>query len=699
MRLLRHLIASLSGLVIALNLPANAAEPPAADVAAATSEKVATEKIAAEKISTEKTATAEPPEKAASAEAPALATGPLTLTEALDPDGIMSARLSPDGKHIAVILFNGLGYSVVLIDSETMVAKTIITSRYVSEGMWSFNKQPRSAIWATNDLLAVDYGIEAESVNLKGDKVASIGDYVIRKADSAQPDSPMLIVYTDAKSHDLALANARTGELTRLDFPMSGKPIGWAFDKSGTLRALTLINSAFWKDAYTVTNWYRADAAANWEKLEESSTVDDYWSPMYVPEQDHTLVISARAGRDTYAVFNYDTKKRQIGEMMAGHPTQDILDVKGLDAPVFESVQTGGMVPQQVWFEPVWNRLQRSVDNALPHHVNRLSGDPAKRVLIFSYSDVDPGAWYVMDVAAMKMTRFGRAKPSIDPARMRPMEILSYKAKDGLSIPAFLTKPADTTGPAPMVVMIHGGPTERDYWEWDENAQLLAAHGYVVFQPQFRGSSGFGRKFEEAGFGQWGLAMQDDVTAGVEYLIAKGIADPKRICIYGASYGGYAALWGLVKTPNLYQCGISFAGVSDLEYMFEDSSDRNSNKISRVVMRARIGDLKLNKEAFDRVSPLKQADRIKVPVLLMHGEDDERVPISHGKKMKRALEDQHKTVEWLTFEKEGHGLHYLRNEASFFTTLFAFLDKYIGPAGAKPQPVATATTAATALDK
>lgn len=609
---------------------------------------------------------------------------PLTMDDALNPAGISSAALSPDGKQIAAIIFSGTNHGLVLIDSISLKAKMIIEGRRTMEGYWIFNKEPHAATWVTNDLIAVDYGIEAESVDLNGKKVADIGEHVIRKAYPNQPDSPLLLVYTDVEDRDLAIANARTGQLSKLRFPMSGKPIGWAFDPQGALRALTLMNSAFWKDATTVSNWYRPDAISEWEKLEEFKITDDYWVPLYVPEKDHTLAIASRAGRDTYAVFSYDTKKRQIDEMMAGHPTQDILKVDGLEGPAFDGVRTGGMIPQQVWFDPAWNRMQKAIDAALPNRINRISGDPTTRILVFSYADVDPGIWYVLDASTMTLSSIGRAKPSIDPDKMRPMETISYTAKDGMSIPAFLTKPSVVNGPAPMVVMIHGGPTVRDTWNWDENTQLLAAHGYVVFQPQFRGSSGFGRKFEEAGFGQWGLSMQDDVTAGVEYLIAKGIADPKRICIYGASYGGYAALWGLVKTPDIYRCGISFAGVSDLEYMFNDSSDSNSNKIAREVMRLRIGDAKLNKEKFDQVSPLKHAEKIVAPVLLMHGELDKRVPISHSEKMKKALEEQHKTVEWKIFEKEGHGLSYVSNQEIFFTTLLGFLDKYIGPGEPKP---------------
>ena len=190
----------------------------------------------------------------------------------------------------------------------------------------------------------------------------------------------------------------------------------------------------------------------------------------------------------------------------------------------------------------------------------------------------------------------------------------------------------------------------------------------------------------EAGYGQWGLAMQDDITAGVDAMIERGIADPKRVCIYGASYGGYAALWGLVKTPDLYRCGISFAGVADIEFMFSDWSDRNSDKVVREILRARVGDVLLSKAQFDQVSPLKHADQIKAPVLLMHGDKDERVPISHSKKMMQALDANKKTYEWHEFVDEGHGLSDGASQQVFLEKLLGFLDKYIAPEKAAMKP-------------
>jgi dipeptidyl aminopeptidase/acylaminoacyl peptidase len=229
-----------------------------------------------------------------------------------------------------------------------------------------------------------------------------------------------------------------------------------------------------------------------------------------------------------------------------------------------------------------------------------------------------------------------------------------------------------------MVVLIHGGPNVRDRWEWNEEVQVLASYGYVVFQPQFRGSSGFGRRFQEAGYLQWGLAMQDDVTDGVNELIARKIADPARICIYGASYGGYAALWGVIKTPTLYQCGVSLAGVSDLEAMLSGSILDDSTALSREIWRARIGDLSKQRAQFAEVSPLKNAARVQVPLLIAHGEQDTRVLISQSKKMVAALEAAGKSVEWMPFPNEGHGLAWAEDRERFYAALLSFLQRNIG---------------------
>jgi dienelactone hydrolase len=630
----------------------------------------------------------------------------ISLEQALDPRGFTHATLSPDGKHIAMIGFSNLVYGLFLTNVEQKSIQLLIEGKRVEEGHWAFDKNPLDVIWITNELMLVNYGPQLESITLEGKRVAEIGwsasgtVEILGKAESEQADSTTFLMSIGSDRNEIGLADAKTGKISKFKLPPGGKLIKWAFDRHGQFRAATLLNSAFWKDASSISHWYKASANAEWEKLAEFKISDDYWSPMFVPDEPNSLIVSDNSLRDTRAIFRYDIKQRALVDMLAGHPTQDIIDVSGLGNAAFRSVRTNGMISQGYWFDPVWQRVQTAVDQALPKRINVLSGNPNQRVLIYSYADVDPGTWYLLDLQTHALNEIARVRHAVDPAQMQPMQAINYPARDGLVIPAWLTQPSpanrQSTGAQPTVVLVHGGPIARDYWQWDKEVQLLVSHGYVVFQPQFRGSAGFGKKFTRAGYGQWDLTMQDDITAGVEYLIKQGTADPKRICISGASYGGYAALWGLIKTPNLYQCGISFAGVVDIEYMFHDSSDTNSDKVGREWRRVQIGDAKQDKEKFDQVSPLKHSDKIVAPVLLMHGEQDQRVPIAHAQKMKRALEQNHKVVEWLTFDDEGHGLYYLENEYRYFKKMLPFLDKYIGPGTGKASPAKPETSAASA---
>lgn len=608
---------------------------------------------------------------------------PVEIEQFIQPDGILSAKISPDGRHIAAILYDGFSRTLNLIDTSNLEYRALDWGKNGETGLWIYEKEPREVTWAGNDAIAVDYGLEAQSIDLAGKTIRSLGEEIIGPAEYGQPASSRLLVFTDAKDREVAVCDgAHPGKCSRFSTPR-GKPIKWALDKGGKLRAVSMLNSEFWNDVTTVTNWYRASDKDEWVKLAEFAITDDYWIPLYAPDTPGKLVILSRQGRDTYALFDYDVRERRQGEMLAGHPTEDIVSFEGIDQAAFNYVATGGMVPAQVWFDPAWARMQKTVDAQFPNRINLLSGDPARCVLILSYGDVDPGTWYFFDVQQRRMVKIGKVRNSVDPAKMHRMEVTSYAARDGLNIPAYLTRPEKMQGPAPMVVMIHGGPRARDTWSWDAEVQLLASRGYLVFQPQFRGSSGFGRKFEEAGFGQWGKTMQDDITDGVEYVVRQKLADPRRICIVGASYGGFAALWGLVRTPDLYKCGVSFAGVVDIGYMLSDSSDTSKSKIgrqviAREVMLSQIADKKMRSELFDPVSPLKHAAEIKVPVLLAHGKEDERVPISHSEKMKEALERNGKQVRLMKFDEEGHGLAYTKHKLEYYTALLEFLDRNIG---------------------
>lgn len=596
------------------------------------------------------------------------------------------AVLSPDGNHVAAVATTGwgTGHAVVLVDTKDFSTRQIAHTDWVREGFYQVKKDPWRVTWINAQWLAVDYGLSAVAIDLNGKKVADLGTQVIGHVGWLKPDEPLMLVYDDEKHESLSVVNVKSRERKRIRYPMSGDPVRWAFDGDGQVRALVLASSSFWDDHTTLSYWYRPLGSEQWQKIDESSLTDDHWIPLSASSRTDELTISSREGRDTWAVFSFDPINKQRGRMLAGDPNEDMFIADDVITDQLRSVLSRGMKPKLHWFDSKMADLQNEVDKALPGRTNLVTGDPDGLVLIDSSSDIDPGRWYLLNAPSMEMRLLLVSRGAIDPDKMRPMEVMSYPSKDGMMIPAYLTRPEGDGGPKPMVVMVHGGPALRDGWHWNPEVQMLATNGYVVFQPQFRGSSGFGKAFEEAGFGQWGRAMQDDVTAGVEQLIAKGIADPERICIYGASYGGYAAVWGLIKTPELYRCGITFAGVSDIEYMLTDWSDRNGNKRVRELQRFRIGDRQRDKTKFDEVSPLRHAQRIQAPLLIAHGEEDERVPPSHAKKLMKALDALHKPYEWLPLPSEGHGIYYGSNRLKFLGALMAFVDKNIGAPRSEP---------------
>jgi dipeptidyl aminopeptidase/acylaminoacyl peptidase len=339
------------------------------------------------------------------------------------------------------------------------------------------------------------------------------------------------------------------------------------------------------------------------------------------------------------------------------------------------------------WFDPAMKAAQEAVDKLLPGRVNWLDV-PARAetpfMLIDSWSDRQPHSYLLYNRETGKLRAIGQAHPAIDAARMAALEMVRIKARDGLSIPTWLTVPNDSKGKQlPMVVMVHGGPYVRGYqWSWNPEAQFLASRGYVVLQPEFRGSRGFGSRHFRAGWKQWGLAMQDDIADATRWAIAQGIADPKRICIAGASYGGYATLMGLIKDPDLYRCGVNWVGVTDIKLLYTGhwSADSDtSDMYKRYGMPALVGDLDQDADQLAATSPLVQAARINQPLLMAYGGVDKRVPVYHGRKFYDAVKATNKNVELVVYENEAHGWSLVKTRVDFWTRVEKFLQKNIGP--------------------
>jgi len=261
---------------------------------------------------------------------------------------------------------------------------------------------------------------------------------------------------------------------------------------------------------------------------------------------------------------------------------------------------------------------------------------------------------------------------------MSGMESVHYAARDGMQIPAWLTVPRDAPRKnLPLVVLVHGGPYVRgEFWHWNPEVQFLAARGYAVLEPEYRGSTGFGSALFKAGWKQWGKAMQDDVADGVKWAVDQGLVDPQRVCIAGASYGGYAVLMGLVNDPKVYRCGIDWVGVTDIDLMYTVDWSDLSSIWKEYGMPKLIGDPVADAAQLRATSPLRNVDKIHAPLLLAYGGKDERVPKVHGEKFRDALLKQPGAdLQWVLYDQEGHGWRSVDTRVDFWNRAAKFLDK------------------------
>ncbi len=326
------------------------------------------------------------------------------------------------------------------------------------------------------------------------------------------------------------------------------------------------------------------------------------------------------------------------------------------------------------FFDPELKKLQASIDKAIPNGKNYITGfsKDMQTFLVFSSSDIDSGTYYIGQRNPIKLNAVAYRYKQLDTALMSPTQRYDYKARDGLAIEAYLTVPKNSTGKKlPTIIFPHGGPIARDDDSFDYWTQYLADKGYAVLQMNFRGSSGQGLDFRNAGLKNWGMEMQNDVEDGARKLIAEGIADEKSVCILGASYGGYAALMGVVKTPDFYKCAVSFAGVSNV---FELVKDNRDNFSSYNVVDEQIGN---DNKHLKEISPVNYADKITVPVLLVHGDDDRQVPVKHSTQMRDALLKAGKNVTYLELPNEDHYLTNNENRIATFKAIDSFLDKHL----------------------
>jgi dienelactone hydrolase len=424
--------------------------------------------------------------------------------------------------------------------------------------------------------------------------------------------------------------------------------------------------------------WYADQDGKEWRKLSEYPTFSPEFAVLGFDADDTTMLVTAKVDGNRWGVFKYDFVKKRPGELLAYDKS---IDVKGglifaPDSKKLLGIRMQTEPPKTLWFDAGLMALQSKLDDAFPGMVNViLPGNTLAPMLILSYSSTQPGQYYLYNPDRKKVSPLFAIRPWIDPKRMSTQLVYDYEARDGLPIVSYLTLPSGRAAKAlPMVVLVHDGPWIRDYWGYDAQVQMLAGLGYAVLQPQFRGSSGFGDEHFKKSLKQWGLAMQDDLTDGVTSLIKQGVVDPHRICIMGAGYGGYSAMMGLVRDPDLYRCAVNLFGPTNLFSLSSSATAGDSaGSYSRDMT---LGNPKELTHQFNETSPSKQAAKIKAPVLMFYGEKDRRIPREHGEDMRDALKKFNKVYEYTELEGEEHGIADEKTRYRVFGAIQSFLMKY-----------------------
>jgi dipeptidyl aminopeptidase/acylaminoacyl peptidase len=429
---------------------------------------------------------------------------------------------------------------------------------------------------------------------------------------------------------------------------------------------------------YDSVLYYRANDKAPWELINDESVSGLQIDPLAFSADNKFAYLQSdeKTGPDSIMEFDVETKTMQRVARDDLVDPQDLIYAIGKPYPIGVMFMDGK--PRFEYFNEKSRdaQIHKSLQEGFGGEfvIGGSHTEDGKQALLSVLSDKNPGEIFLYNTDTGKATLLMSRADWIDRKRMAEVRPVIYTSRDGRKIEAFLTLPPGSDGKnLPTIIHPHGGPFgPKDEWGFSLDPQLLAAHGYAVLQPNFRGSGGYGREFLQAGFKQWGGAMQDDLTDATLWMIKEGIADKNRICMYGASYGAYASLMGVAKEPDLYRCAVGYVGVYDLN-MFWGRGDIPQSSFGKDYLSYAVG-----RDNLDAGSPQKQVSRIKVPVFLAAGGADVRTPQVHSEAMEKALRNAGKYVETLYFPTEGHGFAKKENNLEYYARLLTFLNRNIG---------------------
>jgi dipeptidyl aminopeptidase/acylaminoacyl peptidase len=450
-----------------------------------------------------------------------------------------------------------------------------------------------------------------------------------------------------------------------------GNVTDWVTDHAGCIRL------ALATDGVDTSILHRPDENTPFKTV-ITTNFKDQIVPLFFDFDNKLLFASSNINRDKAAIVRVNPATAKEESVIFQHPE---VDVSGLawsrKRKVYTEVQFITWKRERKFFDAEMESIQKDLEKQLPgYEVDLQSANKDENIFVVAaWNDRTVGTRYLYDVASKKLTKLAEIAPWLPEGDLAEMKPIIYKARDGLTIHGYITLPRGGGKNLPLIVNPHGGPWARDSWGYNSEVQFLANRGYAVLQTNFRGSTGYGRAFWEASFKQWGKKMQDDVTDGVKYTIAQGIADPKRVCIYGGSYGGYCTLAGLAFTPGLYACGVDYVGVSNLFTFLKTIPPYWKPMLD--MLYEMVGNPETDKALLAETSPVMHADNIRVPLLIAQGAQDPRVNVDESDQMVAALKKHGIPVEYLVKENEGHGFHNEENRFEFYEAMETFLKKYL----------------------
>ena len=475
----------------------------------------------------------------------------------------------------------------------------------------------------------------------------------------------------DPRSFDVYKLNITNGE-SELIAQNPGDIVGWMTDNDGKLRIAIAVRNG------NNVILYRKNEQ---EIFRPIKTVDfrTTFSPLFFDFENRKIYVASNIERDKTAIYLFNPDSQKLEELIFEHPDVDVSQL--LRSKKRKIITGAGYYSDKahyVFFDDIREKIQADLEQKLPGYqvaVTGMNKDETK-MIIRTYSDRSLGAGYIYDIESKKLNKIAEVSPWFDENSMAPMTPISFTSRDGLTINGYLSLPVGQKAKdLPVVLNPHGGPWARDHWGFNPEVQFLTNRGIAVLQVNFRGSTGYGRQFWEKGFKEWGRKMQNDLTDAVDWLVKQGIADPERVAIYGASYGGYATLAGLTFTPDVYACGIDYVGPSNLFTLMETLPPYWESERERFYIM--VGDPVRDYKLLRQISPIFHVDNIIAPLFVAQGANDPRVKKDESDQIVNALRNRGINVEYMVKENEGHGFMNQENRFDFYEKMELFLKKHL----------------------